>query len=349
MTKLSDSITSFKEGVDEQLKVLLKTYINEEISTPEWQQKIQNTVNQSVSRVTSEMLSTLDSTEIISDTIKKSLRLNDQDLTNVFSGIRDSSNGKPELVVMPECVVVENQLASRNIKNVGNIESKSLTVTDLSVTGYINVDNSSWQTLADNVAVKTLAKMGDRFVSDTADKVLEIAKKTGIEFDKVLVGNTPIINGNALSDKITDTNIKKTGTLKTLSVAGNTDIFDTLHVIDGRIGVNTTLPDMAINVWDQEVSISIGKISPDRAFVGSSHKNELALGVNRQGNIVIDKDGVTTISKLRVGRNAIGHADQVPGWSGTKGDFIINTSPEKDQVFAWICLGDYRWKALKAV
>lgn len=345
---IADNLPQIGKSIETHLKPMLETHVSDQITSPEWQTRIQNTVNQTVNRISARMVSALDSDKVISDAINESLNLNDKQLKDMFPGIQDNSRDGVELVIMPEHVVVENKLASRQIKNVGNIETESLSVSDLSVTGSINVDNRSWQNLANVVSEKTFEKIGDQFVSDTTDKVLEIASKSGIEFDNVRLGNQLLVDGNQLSHKITDTQIEKTGTLKSLEVAGNADFYDTLHVLNGRIGVNTETPDMAINVWDEEVSVSIGKISADRAFIGSSRKHEIALGVNRQGDIVIDSNGVTTINRLRVGKNAIDHADQVPGWSGTRGDFVINTSPGKDEVFAWICLGDYRWKALKS-
>lgn len=345
---LSESIPYFKNGIDEQFKILLKSYISEEIATRDWQNRIQNAINQAVSRSSSELLSGLDSDSLIADTINQCLKLNDHEVMSAFSGIRDTSSGSKELVIMPECVVVENELVSKKIKNVGNIETDSLRVSDLSVTGTINVDNTSWQNLAESVSEKTFSKMDKRFLTETVDRVLETAKNDGIAFDNIRIGNQPLLDGNKLSDRITETAIEKTGTLKSLSVSGNADFSSTLHVVNGKIGVNTENPDMAVNIWDQEVSISFGKISSDRAFIGSTRKNEIAIGVNKRGDILIDSDGTTTINKLRVGRYSMGHADQVPGWAGTKGDLVFNTSIGKDGVFAWVCLGEFRWKSLKS-
>lgn len=345
---LQSSLPHLIDNVEKHVKDGVKDVISNTISETTWQTRIQSSINQIVSKSSSELLSSLDISKVAASTIKDSLHLNDQKLKNIFSGIQDNTKETTELVVMPDYVVVENTLASRNIKNIGSIESECVSVKDLSVTGSINVDNASWQSLADTISTKTLEQLGERFVTDTTDKVLDKAKNTGIEFSNVRLGDQLLVDGNQLSNRITDTKIEKTGTLKSLDVSGNADIFDTLHVVNGRIGVNTDTPDMSLNIWDEETSISIGKISSNCAFIGSNRKHEIALGVNRQGDIVIDADGNTTIKSLRVGRNTIGHAEQVPGWSGTKGDFIINTAPGKDNVFGWVCLGDYRWKTLKS-
>lgn len=347
-TILQQSIPHLKENIDKKFPESLKEYFDNEMSSAGWQSNIQKTINQTVSRFSSELFSKTDNDKLISDTIERSLRLNNKEVRSAFSGIQDNSHGDVQLVVMPDYVVVENELYAKKITSVEGIEAKSLSVKDLSVTGSINVDNASWENLRDEISSKTEQKLGEKFVSDITETVLKTAKRDGIEFSNVKIGNKPVVDGNVLSDSITESNIQKIGSLKNLRVTGNADIHDTLHVVNGRIGINTDTPDMALNVWDGETTISVGKMTSKRAFIGTTRRHEVALGVNGQGDVVIDSDGNTTIKSLKVGKHKIGHADQVPGWSGTKGDFIINSSPGKDGVFAWICLGDYRWKALKA-
>jgi hypothetical protein len=57
---------------------------------------------------------------------------------------------------------------------------------------------------------------------------------------------------------------------------------------------------------------------------------------------------MTQIKKLRIGVHQIAHDDQVPGWSGTKGDIVFNSNFNNDRVFAWVCLGNYKWQPLKS-
>ena len=49
-----------------------------------------------------------------------------------------------------------------------------------------------------------------------------------------------------------------------------------------------------------------------------------------------------------MGLHKISHDTQVPGWSGTRGDMVFNASPGPDRVFAWVCLGAYKWQVLKS-
>ena len=105
---------------------------------------------------------------------------------------------------------------------------------------------------------------------------------------------------------------------------------------------------MALSVWDEEVSVNVGKFKENQAYVGTSRAQGLSLGVNRTAQIDIDVNGITTIKKLRVGQHSISHGTEVPGYLGTRGDIVFNASPKDDGVFAWVCLGEYRWKPLKS-
>ena len=57
---------------------------------------------------------------------------------------------------------------------------------------------------------------------------------------------------------------------------------------------------------------------------------------------------VTQFAFEALGLHRISHDSQVPGWSGTRGDLVFNTSPGADRVFAWVCLGAHRWQTLKS-
>ena len=115
-----------------------------------------------------------------------------------------------------------------------------------------------------------------------------------------------------------------------------------------RLGINTETPEMALSVWDEEVSVIIGKHKAKQAYIGTSRDSGVAIGVNRVPHIEIDTDGLTTIKKLRVGLHKISHDSLVPGWAGTRGDLVFNTSPGPDKVFAWVCLGAHKWQTLKS-
>ena len=151
-----------------------------------------------------------------------------------------------------------------------------------------------------------------------------------------------------MSDSIKETSIQTTGTLRSLRVAGEASLNETVKVVRSRVGINTEEPELALSIWDEEVAINIGKNKLNQAYIGTSRSQGLAIGTNRVPQIEIDENGMTQIKKLRIGVHQISHDDTVPGWSGTKGDLVFNTNYKEDRVFAWICLGNYRWQPLKA-
>ena len=104
---------------------------------------------------------------------------------------------------------------------------------------------------------------------------------------------------------------------------------------------------MALSVWDEEVSIVVGKNKANEAYIGTNRAQGVAIGTNRIPQIEISADGLTRIKQLQVGLHRISHDVKVPGWSGTRGDIVFNSNPN-DAVFAWVCLGQYQWKTLKS-
>jgi hypothetical protein len=245
---------------------------------------------------------------------------------------------------MDDTTVVENQLTSRNL----NVVSVA-TIQDLVVRGTVNIDNRSWDSLADGISEKTLDRLSVQWKTLLTDQVAEQIKSKGINFDSVTIGGELLVNNNALSKNITDTNIKSLGILRTLEVAGESTFNNqTLSVLNKRIGVNTTTPEMALSVWDEEVSIVVGKNKANEAYIGTNRAQGVSIGVNRIPQIEINADGLTRIKQLQVGLHRISHSPQVPGWSGTKGDIVFNSNLGDDRVFAWVCLGAYRWKTLKS-
>jgi hypothetical protein len=271
-------------------------------------------------------------------------RFTDSILKNFSStGIVDQAT-KCELIVMDDAVVVERSLTANTIEAVD-----SLQVQNLVVTGRINTDNQSWNALASEISQQTLDQLTESWNKDLVDQVVAQIQEHGIDFDQVTVKGQTIIDGNQLTRTVTESSLQSVGTLKSLSVSGEAKFNNnTLTVLNKRLGVNTDAPEKAIGVWDEEVSIVIGKHKLNQAYFGTNREQSVAIGVNREPQIEINTDGLTTVKKLQVGLHKISHATQVPGWSGNKGDIVFNANLGSDRVFAWVCLGAHRWQTLKS-
>jgi hypothetical protein len=254
-----------------------------------------------------------------------------------------------QLSVMDGIVVVENELTTTDLTVERNTHLKGdlLINGDLAVQGRINTDNKSWQDLGDHIGQVAYNKFRDDFADELIGTVINEVKK-GVEISDVTVNGTALVNGDTLGSGIQSSSLTQLGTLKELAVAGKTSLTDTVTVIQNRVGINTQEPDSALTVWDEEVTVSAGKLSKNTAFVGTPRTQNLVLGTNRQNHLQIDTTGLTTVQKLRVGKNIIGHGKTVPNYEGNKGDIVFNLDMTPEAPFAWICLGAFRWQALKA-
>jgi hypothetical protein len=311
---------------------------------PVWLEKIERMINQAVVQRTVSTIASTDINTVIHQRVDENLETVHKKLMQNFSsnGIADQA-GSLQLTVMDDTVVIENELVAKNLNVVGNT-----TIKDLTVTGSINTDNRSWNNLAQAISERTLEQLDSAWQDRLVEQVTEQIKQKGIDFESVSIQGEPLVVGNVLNSSITDSNIQKLGHLKNLRVQGEAHINQTLSVVNRRLGINTETPESALSIWDEEIAVIIGKHKAKQAYIGTSRDQGLAIGVNRQPQIEIDSDGLTRIKKLQVGLHKISHDTQVPGWSGTRGDIVLNSSPGPDRVFAWVCLGAHKWQSLKS-
>lgn len=340
-----DSAT-VKQIIDQAVQDNILTAIQDLGRDPAWLEKIERLINQSMVQRVVAGLSTVDITGLVRQRVDENmLDLGDKVVKKLQTpGIQDHAQ-QCELTVLDENVVVENCLTANRI-NVVN----SATIKELSVTGSINTDNRAWQTLSNDISEKTLNLLTndwrDSLIEDVEDKIRE----KGINFTQVQIDGVRVIAGDTLSNKITNTNIQTLGVLKNLNVSGEAHIYNTVSVLNKRLGVNTQEPEMALSVWDEEVSILAGKFKDRAAYIGTGRLQNLVLGVNRTPAVEIDVDGVTAVKKLRVGVHRISHGTEVPNYAGTKGDVVFNANPSiNNNVFAWQCLGGFKWKIIRSV
>ena len=311
---------------------------------PVWLARIEQLINQTVTYQTIAQIGSIDINTIIHDRVDENMNKFHSRMREDFSsvGIKDQAT-ETQLTIMNDHTVFENNLTARDL-TIAN----SAQIQNLVVTGSINTDNHSWSALSADIAEKTFARVTDTWQSDLVRQVAEHIKTNGIDFDQVTVGGTLLVDGNRLAETIKETSIQTTGVLRTLQVAGETHLNETFSVARKRVGVNTEEPEMALSVWDEEVSVNIGKNKLNQAYIGTGRAQGIAIGTNRVAHVEITADGLTQIKKLQVGVHKISHATEVPGWSGTKGDMVFNANPGSNRVFAWVCLGAFKWQVLKS-
>lgn len=330
-----------KQSVNNSTQDLVQIAIKELSVDTKWLEKIETQVNQ---QMVQRVVATLGSTDIRSMVNDRVSAIAESVINKLIPGIQDQSE-QVELTLLDKNVVVENTLTAKDISVVD-----SVTVKNLVVKGSINTDNQSWQDLSKSISQSTLDLLSEEWKQTLVKQVTEHIKLQGIEFDSVTIDGQKIIVGNTLSNQVTESNLQKLGSLRTLTVAGEASLAETLNVTRHRVGVNTEAPEMALSVWDEEVSVLMGKYKQNIAYFGTSRKQSLAIGVNKTPAMVINENGLTAIKQLRVGLHLVSHGDEVPNYSGTKGDIVFNANPTIDNpVFAWQCLGGFKWKIIKAV
>ena len=64
---------------------------------------------------------------------------------------------------------------------------------------------------------------------------------------------------------------------------------------------------------------------------------------------MLDTDGSTKISKLRIGNVSLNCFDEMPNWEGKIGDIVFNEEPKVNAPMGWICLGGARWACLPKI
>jgi hypothetical protein len=344
-TAISIDTSSIAHLVDQAVENSITSAIATLGTDPAWLAKIENMINQAVVRRTVATIGSIDINTIIHQRVDENMeKLKVELLANFSSTGIDDKATSCQLTIMDDTTVIENTLTAHSASFV-----ESVSVKNLSVTGSINTDNRSWHALAADIGDRTLAQLNqswrDLLISQVADEI----KKNGITFDNVKIDDQPLVSGSQLAKSITQSSLQKLGRLQDLVVVGETSLNETVTVLKKRLGVNTEQPDSALNVWDEEVSVSIGKYKNQEAYIGTNRNQTLNIGINKLPHVTIGTDGITSISKLRVAQYMIGHGTIVPNYSGTKGDIVFNADPTSGSAFAWVCLGGFKWKTLKAV
>jgi hypothetical protein len=331
--------------VEQAVEANINKLVDQICADPDWTARVERLINQATVQETMTRLSSIDIGPTIKQRVDERMDVFTDSLLKNFTstGIVDQAS-KRELTVMDDAVVVENCLTANSIEAVDSVR-----VQHLVVTGSINTDNASWSALASDISQKTLDQLTTEWNKDLVNQVVKQIQDHGIDFEEVRVKGEKVIDGNQLSRAVTESGLQSVGTLKTLTVRGEAKFNnDTLNVLNRRLGINTDSPEKALGVWDEEVSIVIGKHKLNQAYIGTNREQGVAIGVNREPQIEINTDGLTTVKKLQVGLHKISHAAQVPGWSGNKGDIVFNTNFGPGRVFAWVCLGTFNWQTLKS-
>lgn len=326
-----------KQCVDQAVENTVTQAITHLGQDPAWLEKIEKIINQSMVQRTVAQLGSIDIASIVRQRVDEQMQDMRIDFLNNFSstGIDDRATAC-QLTIMDDATVVENRLTAQDLDVVGG-----LTVKDLVVRGSINTDNRSWDILADTIGQKALESIDVDWRDRLTNQVVERIQDQGIDFSNVTINGESLIKDNSLSGGILHSKLRQVGVLDDLKV--NT----TLTVNRRRVGINTEEPEAVFSVWDEEVSIIAGKHKNQEAFIGTNRLQTVNFGVNKEPQLILSTDGITSVKKLRVGQHRIGHSSEVPNWAGVRGDIMFNSNPTPGSAFAWVCTSGFKWKVIK--
>jgi len=341
--------TKVTQSIDKGVQQLVESAINNLIVDPNWIAKIETIVNQSMVDQLLRQLNSIDLNALLVQQIDQGIERWQDRLKKDFAtnGIVDNAT-TTQLTIQDNSVIAENDLVTNELYvNRAAVVSGDLVVDNLIVKKLINTDNTSWDELTNKISADVLASTSEAWQQNLVNEVLELAKTDGIDFDHVMLNGAPLVKDGTLNPDIVSSNIQTTGVLEKLTVGGFTKLNDTLNVNARRVGINTESPEMALSVWDEEVSVIAGKLANQTAYIGTARSQSLAIGINRIPQITIDPTGLTVVKQLQVDRFKLGFAPAVPGYAGTRGDFVFNSDPQPGSPFGWVCLGSFQWQPLK--
>ncbi len=329
----------------ELLDKKIAEYVAEKFNVEHWVDRVQSIANQLASTKLEKALIDLN----IEDTVTK---ITEQILAKQLVGV-DQKSTNVQLTISDGYVVNENEFITNELHVIQNgTFDRNLVVTgDLIVKGRVNTDNQSWSELKDTITSAALKSINESQYNEISkqvtENVLKYAKEGGIDFNEISVNGSLLVKDATLSDSITESKLQSVGNLRQLEVTGEVSLNkNTLNVLNRRIGINTATPTMAVDIWDDEVELVLGKMSENTGFIGLGRKGTLCIGVNQDDAITVSDDGQTIIKKLKIGRNNISWGKEVPGYQGQKGDIVFNMNPGADSAFAWQCLGAFNWRVI---
>jgi hypothetical protein len=254
------------------------------------------------------------------------------------TGIDDRSS-QVQMTVMDQGVVIENRLISMGL------EVKGTTVFDgdVVINGDIPEHSAIYKKILDHTVIKTREELNQELFEGYSSVLFDNIRREGLDLDKITIEGKEIIKGNQLGYSISDSNIQRLGLLQDLRVGGEADIFETLHVTKGRIGVNTRDPSTVFSVWDQEVELGMGKRERDVAFIGTPRGQRLVVGSGKNDNLILDSDGTVKVKSIDVDGIKFMSVDSAPNFAAPVGVIAWNRKPAPGASIGWVSLGNAVW------
>ena len=253
------------------------------------------------------------------------------------TGIDDQAT-QCQVTVLDQGTIFENTLYAPRVE----VKGGAVIDGDLTILGNIT-DNPAYQKLVSEASASAQNAIGPAVLDAYQDRVFERIQDEGLDLNKIKVNGEVIVEGDGLTTAVRHSRLRSVGVLRDLQTDGEAFLSQTLYVSNNRVGVNTMDPSASLSVWDEEIEIALGKKSQNTARIETPREHTLILGTNRQDNVTLTPDGVTTIPKLRIGNMLFSSSATPPNYNAPRNTVVFNEFPSLGGPLGWVSLGDARW------
>ena len=253
------------------------------------------------------------------------------------TGIEDKAT-QCQVTILDQGTVFENTLYAPKIE----VKGGAVIDGDLTILGNIT-DNPAYQQLVSDVSISAQTAIGPNILDAYQDRVFERIQEEGLDLNKIKINGQIIVEEDRLTSAVRHSQLQSLGVVRDLQTDGEALLSQTLYVSNRRVGVNTMDPNTALSIWDEEIEIGIGKQTHNTARIGAARDQSLIIGSNKQDNIILTPDGVTAISKLRLGNMMFSSSAMPPQYDAPRGTVVFNEVPSLGGPLGWVSLGNARW------
>lgn len=248
-------------------------------------------------------------------------------------------------------ISVQGRSTSDSLQVEGSSVLKGQAELHENVTASKNVDVHGKLTVLDGLEVR-----GDMIIPDTTKDSLVEYMNTRVNLESIIpeggsiqIGKRTVLDETTLGGTVISSNLRKVGTLRELEVAGESRLANTIYFSPlGRIGVNTDEPTAPLDIWDEEVQVTVGKNKSRTGWLGTNRDHNLEIGVNRETKVTVTPTQ-TIIKNPVLNSRTYTDGTDVPGHDGQLGDIHWNSKPEVGKPVGWICLENSRWASFGKV
>jgi hypothetical protein len=254
------------------------------------------------------------------------------------TGIQDAAT-TCQVTILDKGTVFENTLFAPRLE----IKGDAIIDGDLIVKGSVPTDTLFFQMLLNEATARVRQNLDQDFHNTFSNTIFTEIKEKGLDLNRITVNGKEVISGKALGSAITESQLQTVGALKELTTTGPTLLAQTLIVQNERVGINTIEPGAVLDIWDQEVQVTLGKYKKNTARLATQRGQSLVISSNEKDTLVCETDGSVTVTQINMGNIQITSAESAPGFESTKGHIVFNSNPTVGGPLGWVCLGGARW------